>query len=73
MNKSADFRWGEYSYQWKTDRRYVDFEPGNDVIDCTYPRMWNDAGDLINVTQTTCRDSEFDSYGDLATTGSAPV
>lgn len=58
---------------WKTSRRYVDFEPGNDVIDCDYPRMWDDDGELITVNQTTCRNSEFDSYGDLNNVGSEPV
>ncbi|KAF3766254.1 family 5 glycosyltransferase [Cryphonectria parasitica EP155] len=73
MNETAAFEWGEYDYGWKTDRRYVDFTPGNDVVDCTYPRMWDDTGSLITVNQTTCRDSEFDSYGDLQNIGSVAV
>lgn len=73
LNASAEFRWGEYDYEWKTDRRYVDFQPGNDEIDCTYPRMWDSTGSQLAVSQTTCRDSEFDSYGDLANIGDVPV
>lgn len=73
MNKTAAFQWDEYDYEWMSDRRYVDFVPGDQVIDCTYPRMWNDDGWLYNTTQTTCRDSEFDLYGDSANTGSLPV
>lgn len=73
MNKTAAFAWDEYDYEWMSDRRYVDFAPGDEVIDCAYPRMWDDDGWLYNHSQTTCRDSEFDLYGDSANTGSLPV
>ncbi|KAI3390844.1 hypothetical protein diail_8547 [Diaporthe ilicicola] len=69
LNKTAAFQWGEYEYQWKQDRRYVDWEPGNEIVNCTYPRMWDDNGWQITINQTTCRDSEFDQYGDSANTG----
>lgn len=73
MNKSASFEWDEYDYEWMSDRHYVDFAPGDQTVDCTYPRMWDDDGWLYNHSQTTCRDSEFDLYGDSANTGSLPV
>lgn len=73
MNSTAAFEWNEYDYEWMSDRRYVDFLPGNEVVDCTYPRMWDDEGYPYNHTQLTCRDSEFDLYGDTANTGSLPV
>lgn len=31
--------------------------------------MWDDDGWQITINQTTCRDSEFDQYGDSANTG----
>lgn len=73
LNSTAAFRWGEYDYEWKYDRRYVDFEPGSDVIDCDYPRMWTNDGWPMTINQTTCRDSEFDLYGDSSNTGTVPV
>lgn len=73
MNKTAAFQWDEYDYEWMSSRRYVDFAPGDETVDCTYPRMWDDDGWLYNHTQTTCRDSEFDLYGDSANTGNVEV
>ncbi|KAK7732518.1 hypothetical protein SLS53_008403 [Cytospora paraplurivora] len=73
MNESAAFTWNEYDYEWKSDRKYADFLPGDAVIDCTYPRMWDDDGWPLTINQTTCRDSEFDQYGDSSNIGTVPV
>lgn len=50
---------------WKYDRRYFDFQPGNDWMDVCeweYPRFWKDDGSgLTNTTLVAgCRNSEFD-------------
>ncbi|KUI66955.1 Cell wall alpha-1,3-glucan synthase mok13 [Cytospora mali] len=73
LNSTAAFTWDEYDYEWKSDRTYVDFTPGNSVVDCTYPRMWTDDGWPLTVNQTACRDSEFDQYGDSSNTGNVLV
>lgn len=73
MNTSALFKWDEYNYAWMSDRRYVDFSPGDSVINCTYPRVWDDDGWQYKINQTTCRDSEFDLYGDSSNTGTLPA
>lgn len=79
-NETAPFAWGEYDYFWKSERRYADFEPGNEInTTCQYPRYWgNDGYQLTNITEneTECKQSEFSLYGDLAgtaATGSIPV
>lgn len=77
-NSSAPFTWNEYEYFWKSDRHYLDFEPGNDWddADCQYPRFWGDDGYPLNnlsSVETECRASEFSLYGDLPSTGSFPV
>lgn len=73
LNATAPFIWNEYDAVWKYGRTYVDFLPGNEVVDCTYPRMWDDNGWPLTLNQTTCRDSEFDQYGDSSNTGSVVV
>ncbi|CAN8104147.1 unnamed protein product [Discula destructiva] len=79
-NDTAPFAWGEYNHFWKSDRRYLDFQPGNDTnTTCKYPRYWDNNGHyLANISsmETECKDSEFSLYGDLlgtAATGSVPV
>ena len=63
LNTSTPFSWDEHNYAWKINRRYFDFQPGDDVnSSCTYPRMWGDDGyQLSNITDFYgCRVSEFD-------------
>ncbi|KAJ6102430.1 hypothetical protein N7486_004857, partial [Penicillium sp. IBT 16267x] len=74
LNKSAPINPNEYDYVWKYDRRYWDFQPGNEVeSECLweYPRFWDDDG--TGLTNTTlgpsCRNSEFDQYGEVAAFG----
>ncbi|KAL1968942.1 hypothetical protein VTN77DRAFT_776 [Rasamsonia byssochlamydoides] len=74
LNTSAPLNPYEYNYVWKYERRYHDFQPGNEWRDeCPwqYPRFWDDLGN--GLTQTTlvsgCRDSEFDQYGEVASFG----
>lgn len=73
MNSTTAFKWDEYDYEWMSDRRYVDFAPGDKDVSCTYPRMYDSDGWLYNHSQTTCRDSEFDLYGDSSSTGSTYI
>ncbi|CAG8424933.1 unnamed protein product [Penicillium salamii] len=74
LNQSAPINANEYDYVWKYDRRYWDFQPGNEVEEeCPwdYPRFWDDDGTgLTNTTLGTgCRNSEFDQYGEVAAFG----
>jgi len=73
---SVPFDWNEYDYDWKSSRRYWDFQPGNDQNDsCVYPRMWAQTGypvdqSVLQAEQVAgCRNSDFDSYGDVPGTG----
>lgn len=66
----APFNWGEYDYVWKSDRRYLDFHPGNEVNEsCEYPRMWGQDGFPLAQEyldqEKGCRISDFDSYGEI--------
>lgn len=70
MNASAPFHWEEYNFEWKSDRRYTDFTPGNDYnSSCEYPPMWGEDGWPLDssITQNMegCRASEFDSVRHL--------
>jgi alpha-1,3-glucan synthase len=67
LNKSAAFKWDEYDFAWKSERRYHDFLPGNaDNNSCQYPDMYDEAGDFLgNITTDFhhCKISEFDQVG----------
>ncbi|CAI7594598.1 unnamed protein product [Penicillium discolor] len=74
LNKSAPMNPNEYDYVWKYDRRYWDFQPGNEVeSECPweYPRFWDDDGTGLTTTTLgpSCRNSEFDQYGEIAAFG----
>ena len=65
VNASTPFAWQEHDYVWKTDRRYLDFQPGNDHnASCEYPRMWGEDGYRLpsNITDLMqgCKSSEYD-------------
>lgn len=76
-NSSAPFSWDEHDYFWKSERRYLDFQPGDGVsTTCKYPRYWDNDGKPItdvSTEETECRDSEFSLYGDLSSGGDPPV
>ncbi|KAB2571997.1 Cell wall alpha-1,3-glucan synthase ags1 [Lasiodiplodia theobromae] len=72
-NESTPFSWNEHNYFWKSDRRYLDFQPGSEVDQsCEYPRFWDKTGRPVNATDLgipdSCRDSEFDLYGEMEMT-----
>jgi hypothetical protein len=64
LNQSAPINPKEYDYVWKYDRRYWDFQPGNEIEnECPweYPRFWDDDGTGLTTTPLgpSCRNSEF--------------
>ena len=65
LNESTPFSLKEHKVLWKSSRRYLDFDIGNNYLDkCEYPRFWLETGELVesNVTDKMvgCYDSEFD-------------
>lgn len=77
MNESSPFKTTEHKVQWKTSRRYLDFNFGNTYNDtCDYPTFWYEDGNLVNSTVTDsltgCYDSDFDQYGDVEAFGVFP-
>ncbi|KAJ6007917.1 hypothetical protein N7540_011893 [Penicillium herquei] len=74
LNASAPINANEYDYVWKYERRYWDFQPGDEVEEeCPweYPRFWDDDGTGLTTTSLgpECRNSEFDQYGEVAAFG----
>ncbi|PWY83588.1 alpha-1,3-glucan synthase [Aspergillus heteromorphus CBS 117.55] len=74
LNRSAPINPNEYDYVWKYDRRYWDFQPGNQIeAECPweYPRFWDDDGTGLTTTTlgTSCRYSELDQYGEVGAFG----
>ncbi|KAJ5701605.1 hypothetical protein N7488_009153 [Penicillium malachiteum] len=74
LNASAPINAHEYDYVWQYERRYWDFQPGNEVEEeCPweYPRFWDDDGTGLTTTSLgpECRNSEFDQYGEVAAFG----
>ncbi|CAG7931725.1 unnamed protein product [Penicillium olsonii] len=74
LNRSAPINANEYDYVWKYDRRYWDFQPGNEIEEeCPweYPRFWDDDGTGLTTTTLgkSCRNSEFDQFGEVAAFG----
>ncbi|KAK3384909.1 alpha-1,3-glucan synthase [Podospora didyma] len=77
LNESAPFLPKEHKVVWKTDRRYLDFDIGNEYNEtCTFPRFWNETGypiDEIYVSEFSgCYDSDFDQFGDTEAFGVYP-
>jgi alpha-1,3-glucan synthase len=65
LNESTPFSLKEHKALWKSSRRYLDFDFGNDYLDkCEYPRFWLETGEPVgkDVTERMvgCYDSEFD-------------
>lgn len=77
LNTSTPFETKEHKVEWKTSRRYLDFDFGNTYNDtCDYPTFWYEDGNLVNDTVTSslvgCYDSDFDQYGDVEAFGVFP-
>lgn len=80
MNTTTPFTLKEHEVQWKSDRRYHDFNFGNEYNDtCSYPRFWLETGlpadgikDTFGNSAKGCFNSEFDQYGDTEAFGVFP-
>ena len=78
LNATVEFSFDEYDAVWKEpERRYHDFDMGNDRDPaCQLPRFWEQNGFLApnNITDQFhgCRDSDFDMFGDIKSTGAYP-
>ena len=73
LNVSTPLNYDEYNAEWKTSRRYHDFDFNNHELekcDVEYPRFWDDYGERVTANGSEflvgCRESEFDQYGDIA-------
>ncbi|KAJ5734104.1 hypothetical protein N7493_002890 [Penicillium malachiteum] len=77
LNTTAPFTVKEHKASWKTDRRYVDFDIGDEYnATCDYPRFWYENGYPVNESQVEglvgCYNSDFDQYGDVEAFGVFP-
>ncbi|KAJ5493285.1 Cell wall alpha-1-3-glucan synthase ags1 [Penicillium diatomitis] len=77
LNSTTPFSVKEHKTEWKTSRRYVDFDIGNNYnTTCDYPRFWYENGYPVNATLIEglvgCYDSDFDQYGDIEAFGVFP-
>ncbi|KAI2910628.1 CAZyme family GH13 [Aspergillus niger] len=77
LNTTTPFSVKEHQTVWKTDRRYVDFDIGNDYNEtCDYPRFWFEDGYPVQASVTEelvgCYNSDFDQYGDIEAFGVFP-
>lgn len=79
QNSSAPFTLQEYDVAWKNERHYVDWDFGNEELaecDVPYPRFWDEDGhriqDNFTASMKSCRNSEFDQYGDIGAFDIAP-
>lgn len=77
LNTTTPFSTSEHKVQWKTNRRYMDFDIGNTYNEtCVYPRLWNETGLPVGADVTSqlkgCYDSDFDQYGDIEAFGVFP-
>ncbi|KAM7198752.1 hypothetical protein V8F20_006067 [Naviculisporaceae sp. PSN 640] len=77
LNTTTPFSFNEHKAIWKSSRRYWDFHIGDDIVeDCKYPRFWDEHGERVGSDimsqMATCRDSEFDQYGDVESFGKYP-
>lgn len=74
LNESTPFLEEEHKVLWKSDRRYLDFDIGNDYNEtCDYPEFWYEDGKRIKPdTLKGCYNSDFDQYGDIEAFGVFP-
>ncbi|KAK4145101.1 glycosyltransferase [Dichotomopilus funicola] len=74
LNTSTPFQTAEHKVEWKTSRRYLDFDIGNEYnASCEYPQFWYEDGTRIYPDGLKgCYDSDFDQYGDVEAFGVFP-
>lgn len=77
LNDSTPFTEKEHKVVWKSSRRYLDFDIGNDYNEtCNYPVFYNENG-FPETAETLsklkgCYNSDFDQYGDIEAFGVFP-
>jgi alpha-1,3-glucan synthase len=74
LNESTPFRTEEHEVLWKSSRRYLDFDIGNEYNEtCDYPQFWDEKGERIQPEGLKgCYNSDFDQYGDIEAFGVFP-
>ncbi|KAK3346107.1 alpha-1,3 glucan synthase [Lasiosphaeria hispida] len=77
LNESTPFAPEEHKVVWKTSRRYLDFQIGEDYnATCNFPRFWNETGFPIEQVFVDefkgCYNSDFDQFGDTEAFGVYP-
>ncbi|ORY61497.1 alpha amylase [Pseudomassariella vexata] len=77
LNTSTPFLNEEHKVSWKSSRRYLDFDIGNEYNEtCEYPTFWYEDGYKVNSTVQNslkgCYNSDFDQYGDIEAFGVFP-
>ncbi|KAB5532689.1 alpha amylase [Coniochaeta sp. 2T2.1] len=77
LNSSTPFEPKEHKAVWKNERRYLDFDFGNEYKEyCQYPPLWDESGYPVSTEVTSqlvgCYDSDFDQYGDIEAFGVHP-
>ncbi|TDZ25540.1 Cell wall alpha-1,3-glucan synthase mok13 [Colletotrichum orbiculare MAFF 240422] len=75
LNTSTPFLTEEHKVQWKTSRRYLDFDIGNEYNQsCEYPTFWFEDGTIVDVSDKLkgCYNSDFDQFGDIEAFGVFP-
>ncbi len=65
LNETTPFSLKEHEVVWKSDRRYMDFDFGNNYnATCQYPRFWLETGKPVGSDvldrMVGCYDSDFD-------------
>ena len=77
LNETAPFTLNEHKVEWKSARRYWDFEVTETYNDtCDYPRFWLETGYPVGSDVTDqmkgCYGGDFDQYGDTEAFGVYP-
>ena len=77
LNETAPFTLDEHKVQWKSEKRYWDFDVSDHYNStCQYPRFWLETGYPVGSDVTDqmkgCYASDFDQYGDTEAFGVYP-
>lgn len=77
LNETAPFTLSEHKTEWKSSRKYWDFEVTDQYNEtCDYPRFWLETGYPVGSDVTDqmkgCYGGEFDQYGDTEAFGVYP-
>lgn len=77
LNETAPFTLDEHKVEWKSERRYWDFEVTETYnTTCDYPRFWLETGYPVGNDVTDqmkgCYGGDFDQYGDTEAFGVYP-